>query len=55
MEDIRAHMNTYAGVWVKGRGNMIRNNQVVDMGGSTVMSYAHGIQAEGPGNETQTI
>jgi nitrous oxidase accessory protein NosD len=34
IEDIRADMNTYKGLAVQGRGNIIRNNQVVDTGGS---------------------
>ena len=35
IEDIRADMNTYVGFWVDGRGNIIRNNQVVDTGQSS--------------------
>jgi len=50
IEDIRADMNTFASIWVFGLGNIIRNNQVVDTGGSTVTNYAYGIAAIGPGN-----
>jgi parallel beta-helix repeat protein len=50
IEDIRADMNTYAGIVVQGRGNIIRNNQVVDTGGSDDTIYAYGIKAAGPGN-----
>jgi len=52
IEDIRVDMNTYTGLWVMGRGNVIRNNQVVDTGGTTRPGYsnAYGISASGPGN-----
>ena len=50
IEDIRADMNTYIGMDVYGRGNIIRNNQVVDTGGSTSINFANGIVAVGPGN-----
>jgi parallel beta-helix repeat protein len=50
IEDIRADMNAYEGIWVYGRGNIIRNNQVVDTGGSTHSNDAIGIAAFGPGN-----
>ncbi|HEX9710341.1 MAG TPA: hypothetical protein VGB42_10305 [Candidatus Thermoplasmatota archaeon] len=36
VEDIRADQNTAIGIQVYGRGNLIRNNQVVATGGSTV-------------------
>jgi hypothetical protein len=47
IEDIRADLNTYHAIQVAGRGNIIRNNQVVNTGGSG--SYAYGILAFGPG------
>jgi len=53
IEDIRADMNTHMGIEVLGRGNIIRNNQVVDTGGSTVSNSVAGtlgIRALGPGN-----
>lgn len=50
IEDIRADMNTYVGIEVNGRGNIIRNNQVVDTGGSSIYPSAYGIAVEGPGN-----
>ena len=50
IEDIRADMNTIYGIEVFGRGNIIRNNQVVDTGGATFHNYAYGIMVWGPGN-----
>jgi hypothetical protein len=50
VEDIRADMNTHVGLRVYGRGNIIRNNQVVDTGGSAVTNYSFGIMASGPGS-----
>jgi parallel beta-helix repeat protein len=50
IEDIRADMNTVYGIRVYGRGNIIRNNQVVDTGGSSLNDFAYGIAASGPGN-----
>lgn len=50
VEDIRADGNTYLGIWVIGTGNIIRNNQVVNTGGSTVYISATGIGAYGPGS-----
>jgi len=51
IEDIRADMNTFAGILVEGRGSIVRRNQVVDTGGSTVSSnpYAYGIVLYGSG------
>jgi len=49
IEDIRADQNTYGGLLVQGRGNIVRRNQVVDTGGSTVNNSAFGIQLNGPG------
>jgi hypothetical protein len=36
VEDIRADENTRAGIWVEGKGHVIRNNQVVKTTGTTV-------------------
>jgi len=49
IEDIRADQNTYVGMLIEGRGNMVRRNQVVDTGGSTLINDAFGIQLRGPG------
>jgi hypothetical protein len=49
IEDIRADMNTFTGIEAAGRGNIIRNNQVVNTGGSTSTNYAYGILGVGPG------
>jgi len=51
IEDVRADMNTSVGIWVRGQGNIIRNNQIVGTGGSSVSTdFSCGIMAEGPGN-----
>jgi hypothetical protein len=50
IEDIRADMNTFFGINVAGKGNIIRNNQVVSTGGSTNTYDAYGIVAVGPGS-----
>jgi len=51
IEDIRADKNTYMGIMIIGRGNIVRRNQVVDTGGSTAYSNmpAVGIVLNGPG------
>jgi len=49
IEDVRADKNTYTGINVRGRGNIVRRNQVVDTGGSTVSTIANGIHLLGPG------
>ena len=49
VEDVRADMNTYIGILAYGRGNIVRNNQVVDTGGSTHSANPKGIYAVGPG------
>ena len=36
VEDIRADQNTFVGIEVAGAGNIVRNNQVVATGGTTV-------------------
>jgi len=53
VEDIRADQNTFAGIVVEGRGNLVRNNQVVDTTGTTVNgpdSDIYGLQVSGPGS-----
>jgi len=53
VEDIRADENTFAGIVVEGRGNLVRNNQVVDTTGTTVNgpnSDIFGLQVAGPGS-----
>ena len=50
--NLRADENTYAGIQVQGRGNVIRGNQVVTTGGSTVFGAdadAYGIRTDGGG------
>ena len=49
IEDIRAERNTSTGFAVKGRGNILRRNQVISTGGSTVSPSATGIMIYGPG------
>ena len=49
IEDIRVDKNTWTGIRVRGRGNIVRRNQVVDTGGTTLMTYAYGIEFNGPG------
>jgi hypothetical protein len=49
VEYIRADQNTHVGIEVGGRGNLIRNNQVVATGGSTFNLQALGIRASGTG------
>ncbi len=51
IEDIRADLNTFVGMAVQGRGNIIRNNIVVSTGRADLPdSYAYGILICGPGN-----
>ena len=50
VEDIRVDVNTYIGIEVRGRGNIIRKNQVVDTGGRSPAADAFGIVIYGPGN-----
>ena len=52
VEDIRADQNTFNGIQVQGSGNIVRNNQVVATGGSTVFgpnADAFGIVVTGAG------
>ena len=50
VEDVRSDGNTYLGILVAGTGSIIRNNQVVKTGGSTIADTAFGIAAYGHGN-----
>jgi hypothetical protein len=50
IQNLRADENTHAGIHVQGRGTIIRGNQVVTTGGSTVFGVdadAYGIRTEG--------
>jgi hypothetical protein len=49
IEGIRADKNTYLGMEVKGRGNMVRDNRVVDTGGSISNTIATGMELAGIG------
>jgi len=49
IEDIRADNNTYTGISVRGRGSIVRRNQVMYSGGSSVYPSAYGIQLYGEG------
>jgi hypothetical protein len=52
VEDIRADQNTFEGIDVRGSGNIVRNNQVVATGGSTLFGAnadATGIAVTGTG------
>lgn len=50
IEDIRADKNTWIALHIQGRGNIVRNNIIVDTGGSTNSNSPLGIWIEGPGN-----
>jgi subtilisin family serine protease len=49
IRSVRLDENTWSGMEVQGRGNMIRDNQVASTGGSTVFGNAFGIQTFGAG------
>jgi hypothetical protein len=52
VEDIRADLNTFIGIRVDGAGNIVRNNQVVATGGTTVFganANAFGLFVQGAG------
>ena len=52
VEDIRADQNRYVGIEVDGSGNIVRNNQVVATGGTTILGAnadAYGILVYGAG------
>jgi parallel beta-helix repeat protein len=50
LENLRADGNTVGGLYVQGRGNIIRSNQVVSSGNTAPTSWpqTYGIQAVGP-------
>jgi len=48
IEHIRVEQNTYTGIDARGRGNIVRYNQVVDTGGRTPATGAYGIAIYGP-------
>ncbi|MGD9265577.1 MAG: right-handed parallel beta-helix repeat-containing protein [Lysobacterales bacterium] len=48
IEDVRIDRSTYIGISVAGRGNIIRRNQIVETGGSTLNYDATGIEVNGP-------
>jgi len=52
VEGIRAEQNRFSGIVVAGQGSIVRNNQVVDTGGSTISVSAIGITLYGPGTRT---
>jgi hypothetical protein len=49
ISEIRADANTMMGIMTRGKGNIIRNNQVVNTGGSTKSPSVWGIHVAGPG------
>jgi hypothetical protein len=54
VEDIRSEMNWSVGMLVTGRGNIVRRNRVIDIGGSQLQlspgfRNSYGIYASGPG------
>lgn len=53
VQDIRADGNTQAGIYVTGTSSVVRNNQVVDSGGTTISTnaFAIGIRVAGPGSQ----
>ena len=51
VEDVLADQNTFVGIAVYGLGCVLRRNQVVATGGTTINSIAYGIYAAGPGND----
>src|SRR5436309_356976 len=53
IEDLRADQNTWIGIWVAGRENIIRNTQVMSTGGATSSESAVGIVVFG--SETQVL
>ena len=48
IEDIRADGNTWIGIQAHGTGNHIRNNKVINTGGTTVNNLGFGIALFGP-------
>ena len=49
VEDVRSDGNTSIGTLVRGTGNIIRNNKIVNTGGSTSSNNSYGIIVYGPG------
>ena len=49
VEDIRADQNTFQGIQVQGAGTIVRNNQVVATGGTTLAASVFGIVVVGTG------
>ena len=52
IENVRADQNTFAGIHVQGRGDIVRNNQVVATTGTTLFganSAVYGIASDGAG------
>lgn len=49
VEDIRAIANTYRVFYINGSDTVVRNNTVLDTGGSTQITYAEGMKLQGPG------
>ena len=39
LDGLRVDSNTYTGLWVEGSGNIVRNNQVINTGGSTLVLF----------------
>ncbi len=52
ISNLRLVNNTFRGVRVEGRGNIVRNNLVINTGGTSVHheAYAFGIEVTGPGS-----
>ncbi len=50
VENLRAEGNTLSGITVRGRGNIIRNNQVINTGGCPIFDTVYGIIAAGVGS-----
>jgi hypothetical protein len=52
VEDLLVDQNTYIGVYVQGQGSIVRNNQIVDTGGSTIATNfpAYPIYVTGQGS-----
>jgi hypothetical protein len=53
---LRALSNTYAGIWLEGRGNLVSGSEVVDTGGTTALgpgAGAVGLASVGPAPKLQ--
>lgn len=51
IEDTRCEMNTHVGIMIQGNSIIVRRNQVVATGGTTVRDWASGIRFTGPGGK----